>query len=161
MLQTSDGKEIGVLNTQTSTALQELERRFQIKYTVYVAVDEWTTKLRSFRTMGKSTCLDVEIHFFGSTSNSTAIGRILSDSNHFLQPPDFLDSSIPYDNPHEIKFSSITEPELSLEVPNSISSSTDGLSVDMTATVLDNLDHIGSLAGWDIDKNVIRTELKL
>lgn len=161
MLQTNDGKEIGILNSRTSKALQELDGRFQIRYSVYVAVDEWTTKIRSFITRGKSVHLDVDIHFFGPLSDSISIGRILSDTGHFLQPPDFLESSITYNNPHEISFGSMDESRLPLKPPNPNPSSIDDLAVDKTEELLGNLDHSGSLAAGDVDRDVIRTELKV
>lgn len=161
ILQTNDGKEISILNTRASRALQELNRRSLVRYNVYVTADEWTTKIRSFMTMGQLTCLDIDIYFFGSLSNSAYVGKILSDTGHFLQPPDFLDSSIPYNNPHEIIFPSSSGSGSPLRIPNLESNSVNDLSVDMVNTVLDNLDNTGNLVSSDIDMNFITTELKL
>jgi len=160
MIQTNNGKDISILNTQASRALQGLDRRSLVRYNVYVAADEWTTKIRSFVTMGQSTCLDIDVYFFGSLSNSAHVGRILSDTGHFLQPPDFLDSSIPYNNPHEIIFPSSSCSELPLRIPNPESNPVNDLSVDMINTVLGDLNHMDNLVSSDIDMNVITTELK-
>ena len=160
ILQTNDGTEIAILNTQTSKVLRELDHRSMVRYNVYVAAAEWTTKIRSFVTLGKSVCLDIDIYFFGLLSNSKYVRRILSDTGHFLQPPNFLDSSIPYYNPHEIKFPSIGNSELSMSVPMLESSSVSDLSIDMINTVLGNLDHIGNLVVLDVDITIITTKLK-
>lgn len=160
MLQTNDGTEIGILNTQTSKALQELDNRSVVRYDVYVGAAEWATKIRSFTTLGKLVCLDIDIYFFGAPSNGTDVGRILSDTGQFLQPPEFLDGSIPYDNPHEINFASISESGLPTSVPILESSPVSGLSVDIINTVLGSLDHIENLAALDVDVAIISTRLE-
>ncbi|KAF2492843.1 hypothetical protein BU16DRAFT_620161 [Lophium mytilinum] len=160
MLQTNNGTDIAILKTQTSKALQELDHRSTVRYTVYVATAEWATKIRSFMTLGKSVCLDIDIYFFGPRSNSTDVGRILSDAGLFLQAPDFLDSSIPYDNPHEISFASISNFGSQMSAPIPESSSVGDLSVDIVSTVLANLDHMGDLVNLDVDMTAITTVLK-
>jgi hypothetical protein len=161
MLQTNSGREVGVLNTQTSRALRELDRQSLVNYAVYIAADEWESKIQSFMTMGKSACFDVNIFFFGSLSNSSPVGKILSDTGHFLQPPYFLDSSIPYNNPHEITFPSIGESESRLHLPTAAPSALTDLSVDMINTLLGDLGNADSLGVQDVNKDVLRTELKL
>ncbi|KAF2815321.1 uncharacterized protein BDZ99DRAFT_378623 [Mytilinidion resinicola] len=160
MLQTNNGTDIAILNMQTSKALQELDHRSTVRYNVYVATAEWATKIRSFTTLGQSVCLDIDIYFFGSRSNSTDVGRILSDTGLFLQPPDFLDSTIPYDNPHEISFASISNSDSKMSVPIPEFSSMSDPSVDIINTVLGNLDHMGNLVNLDVDMTAITTVLK-
>jgi SWI/SNF-related matrix-associated actin-dependent regulator of chromatin subfamily A3 len=161
IIQTNDGKENSVLNTRTSRALQELDRQSLVRYNVYVGASEWTSKIRSFTTRGRSTCLDIEMYFFGSLDNSAKVGRILSDTGHFLQPPDFLDSSIPYKNPHEIIFPSVSDPGSPMRISDAEFNLLDDLSGEMVTTVLGNLDHTGDLVSSNIDSNIITTELKL
>jgi len=160
MLQTSDGKDISVLNTQASKALSELDRQSLVRYNVYVAADEWTAKLRSFITMGQSIHLDVAIHLFGSPSNSAYVGKILSDTGHFLQPPDFLENFVPYHNPHEISFPSHNGSKASPRISNLGSEMGNDMSVNMISTVLNDLDHRDDLISSDIDACIIMTELK-
>jgi SWI/SNF-related matrix-associated actin-dependent regulator of chromatin subfamily A3 len=131
-----------------------------VRYNVYVAADEWDKKINSFMTLGKSACLDVNIYFFGSLSNSLCAGKIMSDTGHFLQPPDFLDSSIPYENPHEISFPSMSNTGTPISVPMLESSALSNLSMDMMNTVLGRLDHLGDLEVLDVDRMIITTELK-
>lgn len=160
MLQEQDGTDIALINTQASKALQELDCRALVRYAAYVSVAEWAEKMRSFRTLGKSVCLEIDVYFFGSLPNSTCVGRILSDAGLFLQRPDFLDSSVPYDNPHEIRFPSVHTSSPTLSIPALASSSVSNLSVDIINTVLGNLEQLGNLTVADVDTAIIITELK-
>jgi SWI/SNF-related matrix-associated actin-dependent regulator of chromatin subfamily A3 len=159
-LQTNDGKDIAVLNTQASRALSELDRQSLVSYNVYVAAAEWTAKVRSFRHTRKSICLDIEIHFYGSSSNSASVGKILSDNRLFLQQPDFLDSPVPYKNPHEIIFPSISGSLLPMRGPRPSSTSANESPLDFVTTVLSDLSHAGSLVGRNVDMSLVSSELK-
>ncbi|KAH7110084.1 SNF2 family N-terminal domain-containing protein [Dendryphion nanum] len=160
VLQTKDGTEVGILNTQTSKALSKMDTQSLVKYTVYVAVDEWKTKSRLSITKGKSTCLDIDINFYGSPSNGARVGRILSDIGQFLQPPSLLNDSVPYENPHEITFELDQDQDMLDRVSSAeIQSSTD-FSVELFNTVLGDLSHSATLINRDVDMYIITTELK-
>lgn len=160
MLQTADGTDVALLNTQTSKALQELEQRNIVRHSVYVTAAEWAEKITLFKTKGKSVCLEADIYFFGSMSNSTCVGTILSNNGLFLQRLDFLDSTTRYENPQEINFPSLQSFRPPLSVPTLEQSSISDLSVDMVNTVLGDLAQTGNLRCLDVDTTAITTELK-
>lgn len=161
LLQTKDGKDVALLNNQASKVLQALENLHPIRYKVFVAADDWSAQIRSFATLGKSTVLDVDIYFFGLRSNSEDVGRILSNTGLFLQPPDILDDRYPYENPHEISFPLIDGLEILPKLPSAEPAAQDKLPVDMINTVLGNLDRTGNLSIPEVDMDVITTELKM
>ncbi|PSN69483.1 hypothetical protein BS50DRAFT_550345 [Corynespora cassiicola Philippines] len=160
ILEAHDGTEIALINTQMAKALQELDPKGLARYEVYVSVAEWTEKVRTVRASAKSVFLELDIYLFGSIANGARVGKILSDTGLFLQRPDFLDSSISYNNPHEIVFPSMhgfsTEWIAPALAPNSVSN----LSVDMINTVLGNLEQTGSLTALDVNTAIVITKLK-
>ena len=160
ILEAHDGTEIALINTQMAKALQELDPKGLARYEVYVSVAEWTEKVRTVRASAKSVFLELDIYLFGSIANGARVGKILSDTGLFLQRPDFLDSSISYNNPHEIVFPSVhgssTEWVAPALAPNSVSN----LSVDMINTVLGNLEQMDSLTAVDINTAIVITKLK-
>ena len=160
-LQSEDGVDIALVNTQTARALQKLDDLSLARYTPYVSMAEWAEKTGNLRTSGKTVYLDMDLYLFGLYSNGMSVGRILSDNGLFLQQPDMLDSSIPYENPHEIKFESMSISDLPLTVPPLEAGSTHGLSADTLTRLLDNLTQQGNLKAADVDTSIVITALKL
>ncbi|KAL1615550.1 hypothetical protein SLS54_008955 [Diplodia seriata] len=160
MLQAQDGTDIALINTQAAGALHHLDHGNLARYSAYVSASEWTEKIRSFRTKGKSVCLEIDLYIFGEASLATSVGRILSNAGLFLQTPDFLDSSMRYDNPHEVKFASFANSNPVPYVPTFELSSMSDLSADVVNKMLSDLDHVDQLTAVDVDTNMIITELK-
>ncbi|KAF2686440.1 hypothetical protein K458DRAFT_470145 [Lentithecium fluviatile CBS 122367] len=159
-LQSDDGTDIALLNNQASKALLDLDRKNLVRYNAYVSAFEWASKTQSFAALGRSACLDVDIYFYGSHCDGDSVGKVLSNTGLFLQQPDYLDSSIPYDNPHELKFPSIDVSTSPLDVPMLLSTPITSLPMDMANAMLGNLDHQGDLVSLDMDKTIVKTELK-
>jgi SWI/SNF-related matrix-associated actin-dependent regulator of chromatin subfamily A3 len=137
-----------------------LDHESLARYLVYVTAKEWVEKMRLFRSSGKQICLEPDIYLFGKPSNGKHLGRVLSDLGLFLQPPDFLDTNVMYENPHEIKFPSWSETDPEAVVPPLCSLSVSKLSTDAVDCVLRELHQQELLDVVDVDKNIILTELE-
>lgn len=160
MLQAQDGAEIAVMNTHASMALHRLDDGGLARYTAYVSTAEWAEKMRSFRIRGKRALLEMDVYFFGDPARGPTVGRILSNAGLFLQRPDFLESSMQYENPHEIRFASMRESSPDVSVPALAPSSVSNLSMGIVEKVLGDLDHPGQLTAADVDREMMVTELK-
>jgi hypothetical protein len=106
--------KVGVLNTKLQNALRILQGLSKIRQELEVVPQDFEASIQRWKDKGKGADLNLEINLYGPRTIKDTIGRLLSDSQIYLEQPRSLGRNMIVDNPHMIHFShlpSTTEQE--------------------------------------------------
>ena len=98
-LQSSDSRDVAVINSRTAAALETLRDLPSIRLEAVLLSGGVNTPIQQYR-KGKSTVFPISINIYGSEKVAQDLGKRLSKAHTYLQHPITLNESIPYKNPH-------------------------------------------------------------
>ena len=155
-LESSDSTGFAVLHSRTATALQTLQNLQSVRFEAALPGDNLSRPDQQHK-KGKQTAFDICINIYGSEDVSQEVGRRLSKARTYLQHPIYMNSNIPYKNPHFYAITGVQK----VETPRiSSSSETEDQQIPLVdiAKVFEEVEHTRKLSSFNMDR-CIKTPL--
>lgn len=150
-LQSSDGKDLAVVHSRTTTALRTLQDLPSIRLEAVLESGN-SNKPYLQRKDGRQT-ISISIDLYGSEEIAQEVGKRLSKARTYLQHPVCLKSNVPYNNPHYYAIPGVQKFNLSHISPSSKREEQGTPSVDI-AKVFEEVEHTRQLASRNADLHI-------
>ncbi|KAF4624033.1 hypothetical protein G7Y89_g14142 [Cudoniella acicularis] len=104
MLSSSVAQNFAVLNDRMSKLLHDVRLMSPCNFEAFLDRTVWTNFLGSLSKVEKNAVFLLDIVLYGPANIGQELGEMFTDARVYLQHPYSLDSDIPYNNPHFLKF---------------------------------------------------------